>query len=112
MSTDPTGVVVVTTTVDDESSATSIATKVVEERLAACAQVGGPLRSVYRWQGAVERAEEWSVAMKTSAATAVALCDRVRALHAYDVPEVVVTEVVGGDADYLAWVLESVTGTT
>ena len=61
-----TGVFVVTTSLDDGAAAAELASAVVEERLAACAQVGGPVRSTYRWQGEVESASEWTVTMKTS----------------------------------------------
>lgn len=103
----PTGVVVVVTTLDDESAADALALLVVDERLAACAQVGGPVRSVYRWQGSVERSVEWTVTMKTSSTTLPALLDRVRTAHSYETPELVVTAVVDGDADYLAWVIDN-----
>ena len=102
----PTGVLVVTTSLDDATAAAELASAVVEERLAACAQVGGPVRSTYRWQGEVESAEEWTVTMKTSSSASARLLERVRSLHSYETPELVVTEVVGGDADYLAWVLD------
>ena len=104
-----TGVLVVTTMLDDEAAARELAAAVVEERLAACAQVGGPLHSVYRWQGSVESATEWSVAMKTSSGALERLLERVRSLHGYETPELVVTEVVGGDPDYLAWVVDETT---
>ncbi len=102
----PVGVLVVTTSVDDGAVAADLATAVVEERLAACAQVGGPVRSTYRWQGSVESATEWTVTMKTSSAALARLVARVRSVHSYDTPEIVVTEVVDGDSDYLAWVLD------
>ncbi len=104
-----TGVLIVTTTLDDEAAARELAAAVVGERLAACAQVGGPLHSTYRWQGEVESATEWAVTMKTSSSAVERLVERVRSLHGYATPELVVTEVVGGDPDYLAWVLDETT---
>jgi len=97
----------VTTTVDDREAAQALARSAVEARLAACGQVVGPITSVYRWQGAVETAAEWMVLFKTAEHAAPALVDHVRARHPYQVPEILVTPVVGGNPAYLAWVAES-----
>lgn len=80
------------------------AVRLVEEGLAACVQVSGTVRSVYRWQGRVEQADERPVTLKTSAARIEALERRVRELHPYDVPEFVVLPVVAGSEAYLSWV--------
>ena len=78
----------------------------VEERLAACVNVVGPIRSIYRWQGAVEEADEHLLVVKARAADVPALEARVRALHSYDVPEVLALPVTAGSAAYLAWLAE------
>ena len=80
----------------------------VEERLAACAQVLGPMVSVFRWEGAVERADELLLLAKTTDARLAALTARAVELHGYDVPEVVAVALVGGNADYLDWVANEV----
>ncbi len=95
---------IVTTTVDARQAADTLAASAVEEGLAACAQVGGPVDSTYRWQGRVETAQEWLVQFKTAEARADELVAHVRAGHPYEVPEVVVTPVLGGNPDYLTWV--------
>jgi len=95
--------VVIQTTVDSRESAAMIAERVIESRLAACAQVM-PIRSIYRWKGKVEEAEELLVAMKTTAARAEELLSFVRGVHSYEVPELVVLPILGGDSDYLAWI--------
>lgn len=100
-----TGVCVVTTTVDSAEAAESLAKGVVEARLGACVQIV-PIRSVYRWSGEVRVDAEWQCVVKTSAIRADELVAHIKAHHSYDVPEVVVTPVVGGSDDYLAWVLE------
>lgn len=97
-------VVQVTTTAPDEEVATRIASALLDRRLAACVQVAGPVRSRYWWVGAVEDATEWVCVAKTTAAAADLVVDAIRAVHPYDVPEILVTPVVGGNADYLAWV--------
>lgn len=101
----------VTTTLPDRAAADRLATRVVEERLAACAHVVGPVASTYRWQGGVERAQEWYCHLKTTAGRLPALIARVRELHTYEVPEIVATAIVGGDPAYLRWIEESVAPT-
>lgn len=79
----------VTTTLPDRPAADHLAATLVAERLAACAQVSGPLQSTYRWQGAVETAAEWYCHLKTTGPRVPALVARIAELHPYDVPEVV-----------------------
>ncbi len=93
----------VITTTDSEDEAHRIAGRLVEERLAGCVQILGPMVSVYRWEGAVESAQEWLCLVKTSRALYVEVEALIRSLHSYDVPEIVVLEVAGGSADYLGW---------
>lgn len=80
----------------------------VEERLAACGSILGAARSVYRWQGNVESADESIVIIKTTSAAVPRLLERVPALHPYDVPEVLVLPVAAGLQAYLDWLGESV----
>ena len=86
----------------DAGEAERIAAQVVEERLAACANILAPCRSVYRWQGKVERAEEVPALFKTEQPDA--LIARIAALHSYDVPAAVAWPITAGHAPYLAWV--------
>lgn len=83
----------------------TVARMAVERRLAACAQVCGPVRSTYWWEGSVRTAEEWLCVLKTAAERVAPLTDAVLAAHSYDVPEVIATPIEGGNAAYLAWVL-------
>jgi periplasmic divalent cation tolerance protein len=99
-----TGIVQLQTTLDSEAAASRIADTLVAERLAACVQVIGPVRSTYRWQGALERADEWLCLVKTTGAVLPTLMARLRELHPYDTPEIIVTPVIGGDSEYLDWV--------
>ncbi|MEV6552200.1 divalent-cation tolerance protein CutA [Streptomyces sp. NPDC051597] len=93
----------VLTTTDSRAEADALARGAVEARLAACAQITGPMTSVYRWQGAVETAEEWRVQFKTAAARYPDLERHLLAAHPYDTPEIIATPVARGSADYLAW---------
>ena len=94
----------VLTTTDSEASAVRIAETLVTEGLAACVQVSGPMTSVYRWRGAVERAKEWSCTAKTTSAMLEAVITRIRALHSYQQPEIIATAITTGDPEYLEWV--------
>jgi periplasmic divalent cation tolerance protein len=95
-------------TVPDTGTAESMGRTLVEEGLAACANILPGITSVYRWEGSLQRDSETLVVLKTTAARSDALRDRVVDLHPYDVPEVLVLPVVGGHAPYLRWVEEQV----
>lgn len=92
----------------DAATADALAVAVVEARLAACVNMLAPCRSVYRWQGAVARAEEVPLLIKTTAAAYPALEAALRAAHPYDVPEIVAVPMVRGLPDYLAWLAAEV----
>lgn len=91
-------------TVESREEAAAIARTLVEERLAAGANVFAGARSVYRWQGRIEEAEEIVVIAKTRDDLLQSLTDRVRALHSYECPCVVGLPVTGGNPDYLDWI--------
>jgi periplasmic divalent cation tolerance protein len=99
----------VTTTLPDRAAADQLAARIVEERLAACAQVIGPVASTYRWQGAVERAEEWYCHCKTTIERFPVLRDRIQALHPYDIPELIAVPITLADPAYLAWIADATT---
>jgi periplasmic divalent cation tolerance protein len=99
--------VVVLVTAGTADEAATLGRTLVEERLIACANVVGPIRSIYRWQGAVEDAGEHLLLMKARAADVPALTTRVQALHSYDVPEVLAIPVAAGSAAYLSWLAEA-----
>jgi periplasmic divalent cation tolerance protein len=80
----------------------------VAERLAACVNILGPIGSIYRWQGAVETADEVAAIFKTNDAHADALIERVSALHSYDVPCVVSWPADKVLREYAEWVEDSV----
>jgi periplasmic divalent cation tolerance protein len=94
----------VTTTTDSRDEAEKLSRFVVENRLAACAQVVGPITSTYWWQGKVEAAEEWIIFMKTTAGHVDELVARLQAEHSYDTPEIVATPIVAGNPQYLEWI--------
>lgn len=92
----------------DADEAERIGRQMVDERLAACVNILGPCRSIYRWQGAVESADEVPAILKTTAAQADALVARIAALHSYDVPCVTVWPIDKLLVSYAEWVEGSV----
>jgi len=93
----------VVTTAATKADAQAIATAVVSKRLAACAQVIGPITSTYWWQGRVETADEWLCIMKSRQDLYEALEKAIRQVHPYKVPEILAIPVVLGSQDYLEW---------
>ncbi|QCX76450.1 Divalent-cation tolerance protein CutA [Streptomyces sp. YIM 121038] len=93
----------VLTTTDTADKADTLARAAVEARLAACAQINGPVTSVYRWEGAVETAREWQVFLKTTQERYAALEAWLLQTHDYETPEIIATPVTRGSAAYLGW---------
>ena len=102
--------VLVFTTLPLEGDPAAFARALVEERLAACVNLLPPMDSVYRWEGKVEREQERQLIIKTTREQTVALWDRVRELHPYEVPEFVVVPVIDGNDAYLRWIADSTGG--
>lgn len=96
----------VMTAVDEEASAHRIAEHAVEQRLAACAQVLGPMRSRFHWQGEVADEREWLVVLKAPHSTYKSLEGAILEVHPYDVPEILALPVVAGHAPYLSWLVD------
>lgn len=97
--------VVVLTTTDSEAAARELAAGAVEARLGACAQIVGPITSVFRWEGAVQTEQEWRVEIKTAADRVDTLTTHLSERHSYDEPEIIATPITGGSAGYLSWVV-------
>ncbi len=100
----PPEIVTVYATFADAEEAERVARTLVEERLAACANLLGPCRSIYRWHGAVEDAEEMVALFKTRADTAERLMARLAELHSYDTPAAVCWPIAHALAPYRDWV--------
>ncbi len=91
-------------TVPDRSEAMRIGRVLVEERLAACINVFNGMRSAYWWQGKIEEADECVLLVKASAARQDAIIARVKELHPYSVPCVVIVPIAAGNTGYLEWI--------
>ena len=95
--------VLVQTTVESTDQAERLATELVNSRLAACVSIGGPVKSVYPWQGRVETACEVPLLIKSCPERLDALKTAFTDLHPYDVPELLVLEVADGSSAYIHW---------
>jgi len=94
----------ITTTCDKKEILQAIATKLVESRLAACVQIGGPMDSVFRWEGNIESASEWICTIKSVAGHQANIESVIFENHSYDQPEIIVVPITGGSQGYLNWI--------
>ena len=100
---------VVLVTCGSAKEARRIAKAVVDQKLAACANIlAAPVHSIYRWQGSVESAREFLLVMKTSRRRFALLRKKIEQLHSYDVPEIIALPIIAGARSYLAWIADSV----
>ena len=102
--------ILVHTTCADRERAAAMARRLVAERLAACASIGAPIQSIYPWEDEIRQEREVPLTLKTTRERFAALAERLRALHHYEVPELLATAVVEGDAAYVDWVRDWVDG--
>ena len=98
---------VIFVTTGSEEQALSIARAIVGERLAACVNIVGPVRSIYRWHDAIEDDREFLLIIKTRATMYKKVETRVREMHTYEVPEVLSVSADRGSPPYIQWLLDS-----
>ena len=101
-----TALIVLTTLPDDGQKTDELARVLIEERLAACINVHGPMTSTYRWKGRIEREAERQLVIKTTRERLDALRVRLQELHPYELPEFLVVDANGSDP-YLDWIKEA-----
>ena len=94
-------------TAEDEAWLLNFTRSLVDDRLAACGQLIGPIRSIYRWEDGIQEDIEIRAAVHTRESLVPAIIERTRAEHSYEVPCVLSLPVENGNPDYLAWVIES-----
>lgn len=96
------------TTTEKKEDAEKIARALLEQKLAGCVQIVGPITSMYWWKDAIETAGEWLCLIKTSAALYTAVEKAIKAVHPYEVPEILAMAVVEGNQNYLDWLAGNV----
>jgi periplasmic divalent cation tolerance protein len=94
----------VTTTAETKEQAEKIAQYLVEQKLAACVQITGPITSIYRWKGKVETANEWLCLIKTRDNLFNKVEAAIKKMHSYETPEIVAMPIVKGSKEYLNWI--------
>lgn len=99
---------VVLSTVSNTDEAHTIAQALVEKQLAACVNIIGPIQSIYRWKGEVEKSQEFLLLIKTVADNVLRLREELVRLHSYEVPECIALGIESGLPAYLDWISESV----
>jgi periplasmic divalent cation tolerance protein len=95
--------VVVIVTTASKQEAEKIAQRLINERLIACANIIGPVSSLFHWSGKIEHNEEYLMLLKSRMSLFDNLAETVKALHSYEVPEILVLPVIGGSEAYLDW---------
>lgn len=98
------GYITALTTTDSAEHAEELARAGVHARVAACAQIDGPVKSVYWWDGALRAGEEWRVLYKLSAERFAELEEIIKAVHTYDTPEIIAADITHGSREYLQWI--------
>jgi periplasmic divalent cation tolerance protein len=93
----------IVTTTASQDNAKKIAQALLEQRLAACVQMVGPVKSMYRWKGQIESAAEWQCWIKTRQAKYEAVAEVICRLHTYEVPEILALPILEGSKPYLDW---------
>ena len=100
----------VITTMDKREGLERMGRSLLERRLVACLQVVGPIKSLYWWKGSIEEAEEWMAVMKTRRELYGQVEKEIKALHPYDVPEIMAVEVAAMSEAYGKWVVAETLG--
>jgi periplasmic divalent cation tolerance protein len=96
--------ILVLTNTPDHAVAAALARALLDDRLAACVNIGAPVESIYHWRGGIETGQEVPVAIKTRSALYSYVEGAIRKIHPYDTPEIIAIPIVDGDAQYLDWI--------
>jgi len=99
--------IIVFVTCGSEEEASKISNSLIEKRLAACANIISPIRSIYRWEGKIWDEKEYLIIIKTKRSNFEELEKEIKSLHSYSVPEVVALRISEGSIPYLNWIFES-----
>ena len=100
--------ILILTTVNKEEKAKEIASKLVEERLSACVTVTSPATSFYWWEGKINKEQEYILLIKTKKDMYKKIEERLRELHPYETPEIIVLPIIKGFKEYFSWINEEV----
>ena len=99
-------IIQIITTIDSKEAAEKIGRQLVVKRLASCAQIVGPIKSIYWWKGQVKEAEEWQCIMKSRKGLYKKIEEGIKNLHPYELPEIIAIEIDHALTGYAGWVLD------
>ena len=99
--------VVVIVTVENREEAVKIVRSLLKERLIACANIVGPISSIFWWEGKIDEASEFLVFMKSHENHFERLSERIMEIHSYEVPEIIALPIIKGSPSYLEWLGDS-----
>jgi len=94
-------------TIDNREKAEEIANALVENRLAACVQISGPIQSIYHWAGKIEKSTEWKCSIKTIKELFQEVRNLIKSKHSYKIPEIFSQEIAEVDREYENWLMEA-----
>ncbi|PIV39639.1 MAG: cytochrome C biogenesis protein CcdA [Candidatus Omnitrophica bacterium CG02_land_8_20_14_3_00__42_8] len=94
----------VVTTISSKAGAEKIAKALIKGRLAACVQIAGPIKSIYRWKGKIETAKEWVCVIKTKKSLYKKVETAIKKPHPYEIPEIIAVPIAAANKDYLKWI--------
>jgi periplasmic divalent cation tolerance protein len=100
----------VITTVSEKKDAERLTKEILDKKLGACVQIIGPIKSVYRWKGKIEKALGWVCLIKTRKTLYKKVESAIRKIHPYEVPEIIVIPITEGSRDYLKWLSDETLG--
>lgn len=93
----------ITTTVPKLYNAKEISDRILNEKLASCVQIIGPIKSIYRWKNKIEKKEEWLCIIKTRKKLFKIIEKFIKKIHPYEVPEILSTPIINGSMEFLNW---------
>ena len=102
--------IVIYVTVENLEQANKISSTLVEQKLAACVNIIDQVDSIYSWKGKIEQAKEKLLMIKTRKELFAKVSDAVKALHSYEVPEIIALPIIEGNSDYLDWIDKTTDG--
>ena len=94
----------VITTISAKSGAERIAKALIDKKLAACVQIAGPIKSIYRWKDRIETAREWVCVIKAKSCLYKKVETEIKKLHPYEIPEIIAMPITAANKDYLKWI--------
>ncbi|MGA2417780.1 MAG: divalent-cation tolerance protein CutA [Candidatus Staskawiczbacteria bacterium] len=96
------------TTTASKKEAEKIADVLVKKGLAACVQIAGPVQSIYKWKGKIQKEKEWLCIIKSISNKFEEIEEKIKSLHSYKLPEIIALPIEKGSAEYLEWIYENI----